>query len=144
MFAADCLLFTLGGNPSQSCIKMENLMDSASEWYDQNLLVLNANKTDVMTICHQSTDSPKKRFKGIEFKQLSKTKYLGILSDESLNFKPQSKKVKQKLYPMIKNFERNRKFLNPHLAKLWYTGLYRPHLEYCAPLTFSTNLTNRE
>ena len=64
--------------------------------------------------------------------------------DENLNFKPQVKKVKQKLYPIIKNFERNRKFLNPHLAKLWYTGLIRPHLEYCAPLTFSTNLTNRE
>ena len=78
-------------------------MDSASEWYDQNLLVLNADKTGVMTICHQSTDSPKKRFRGIEFKQLSKIKYLGVLLDESLNFKPQLKKVKQKLYPMIKN-----------------------------------------
>ena len=144
LFADDCLLLTSGENPSQSCIKMENLMDSASEWYDQNLLVLNADKTDVMTICHQSTDTPKIRFKGIEFKQSSKIKYLGVLLDENLNFKPQVKKVKQKLYPIIKNFERNRKFLNPHLAKLWYTGLIRPHLEYCAPLTFSTNLTNRE
>ena len=86
-------------------------MDSASEWYDQNLLVLNADKTDVMTICHQSTDSPKIRFKGIEFKQLSKIQHLGVLLDESLNFKPQLKKVKQNLYPTIKNLREIGSFL---------------------------------
>ena len=112
----DCLLLTSNENPSQSC--------SASEWYDENLLVLNADKTDVMTIYHQSTDTPKIRFKSVEFKQSSKIKYVGVLLDVILNFKPQVKKVKQKLYPIIKNVERNRNFLNPHLAKLWYTVLW--------------------
>ena len=59
--------------------------------------------------------------------------------DKNLNFKPHVKKLKQKLYPIISNFERNRKFLNENLAAVWYTGLIRPNLEYCAPLLFCTN-----
>ena len=43
------------------------------------------------------------------------------------------------MYPILTNFERNRKFLNEKLAALWYTGLIRPNLEYCAPLLFCTN-----
>ena len=47
--------------------------------------------------------------------------------------------MKQKLYPIITSFERNRKFLSSSLAALWYKGLIRPNLEYCAPLLFCSN-----
>ena len=82
---------------------------------------------------------PDLNFKNMSFKQSEKIKYLGVLLDNKLNFKCHIKKVKQKLYPIITNFQRNRKFLSPQLARLWYTGLIRCHLEYCASLMHSTS-----
>ena len=48
-------------------------------------------------------------------------------------------KIKQKLYPIVTNFQRNRKFLTPQLATLWYIGVSRSHLEYSSPVLFTTN-----
>lgn len=145
LFADDCLLMTYGSRMEESAANMERLINIASKWYDKNLLVLNATKTDVMTITNHKTGKPPDiALKDITIKQSRKIKYLGVIIDDRLNFKLNINKIKQKVYPIITNFERNRKYISPDLAALWYTGLIRPHLEYCAPLTFSTNLSNRE
>ena len=140
LFADDCLMISSGKDPSVSTLNMENSIALASNWYTANKLVLNASKTDVMTISKsKGTKPPNLNFQGMAFKQSDKIKYLGVTLDKNLNFKPHVKKLKQKLYPIISNFERNRKFLNENLAAVWYTGLIRPNLEYCAPLLFCTN-----
>ena len=73
------------------------------------------------------------------FKQFTKIEYLGVIIDSNLNFKPYTGKIKQKLYPIITSFQRNRKFLTPKLAALWYVGPIRSNLETCAPLLYTTN-----
>ena len=133
-------MITSGEDMSVSTLNMEKSIVLASNWYAANKLVLNASKTDVMTISKsKGTKPPNLNFHGMTFKQSDKIKYLGVILDKNLNFKPHIKKIKQKLYPVISNFERNRKFLSEKLAAIWYTGLIRPNLEYCAPLLFCTN-----
>ena len=100
---------------------------------------MNASKSDVMTVSKSKDEAPHLKFQAIAFKQSDKIKYLGVILDKNLNFKPHIKKMKQKLYPIITSFERNRKFLSSSLAALWYKGLIRPNLEYCAPLLFCSN-----
>ena len=139
LFADDCLLLTSGPNSWKATANMEQSITSASKWYDQNLLVMNASKTDVMTVSKSKDEAPHLKFRAIAFKQSDKIKYLGVILDKNLNFKPHIKKMKQKLYPIITSFERNRKFLSSSLAALWYKGLIRPNLEYCAPLLFCSN-----
>ena len=139
LFADDCLLLTSGPNSWKATANMEQSITSASKWYDQNLLVMNASKTDVMTVSKSKDEAPHLKFQAIAFKQSDKIKYLGVILDKNLNFKPHIKKMKQKLYPIITSFERNRKFLSSSLAALWYKGLIRPNLEYCAPLLFCSN-----
>ena len=72
------------------------------------------------------------------FKQSDKIKYLGVTLDKNLNFKPHVKKLKQKLYPIISNFERNRKFLNENLAAVWFgIGYYAPRASlFVCPVFF--------
>ena len=141
LFADDCLLITSGEDPAKSTCAMEKTITKASKWYDENLLVLNAAKTDVMTISNSKISAPNLNFKNLSFKQSDKIKYLGVILDDKLCFKPHIKKVKQKLYPIITSFQRNRKFLNSRLAALWYKGLIRPNLEYCAPILHCTGAT---
>ena len=50
----------------------------------------------------------------------------------SLNFKPHTGKINQKLYPIITSFQCNCKFLTPKLTALWYVGLIWSILEYCS------------
>lgn len=140
LFADDCLLVTSGETPIVSTEVMEKSIDQASNWYSENCLVLNSAKTDVMTISNTSgIKAPNLKFDNKSFKQSTKIKYLGVILDSNLNFKPHTGKIKQKLYPIITNFQRNRKFLTPKLAALWYVGLIRSNLEYCAPLLYTTN-----
>ena len=50
LYADDCLLVTSGENPDISTKLMEKSIHQASSWYSANCLVLNSDKTDVMTI----------------------------------------------------------------------------------------------
>ena len=44
--------------------------------------------------------------------------------------------VKKKLFPVIQNFSRNRKYISDSLAATWYKSLIRPILEYGAPVLY--------
>ena len=140
LYADDCLLVTSGENPDISTKLMEKSIHQASSWYSENCLVLNSGKTDVMTISNKrNIKPPELKFNNLIFKQSDKIKYLGVILDNKLNFKSHTSKIKQKLYPIVTNFQRNRKFLTPKLAKLWYIGLIRSNLEYSSPVLFTTN-----
>ena len=87
---------------------MENSIALASNWYAANKLVLNASKTDVMTISKsKGTKLPNLNFQGMSFKQSDNIKYLGMTLDKNINFKPHVKKLKQT--PIISNFEKTNK-----------------------------------
>jgi hypothetical protein len=140
LFADDCLLVNYGKDPVESARAMEISIEEASNWYTQNLLVLNTTKTDIMTISRNKVNSlPNLQIKDLSLKQSPKIKYLGVILDNQLTFKSHISKIKQKLYPIMSNFNRNRKFLSPNLAALWYKGLIRPILEYGAPLLYCSN-----
>ena len=80
---------------------MESLIISASHWYTGNKLVLNASKTDAMTVSKTNEKLPKLNSGNMSFKQSEKIRYLGVNLDKKLNFKPHIKKLIQKLYPII-------------------------------------------
>ena len=66
--------------------------------------------------------------------QSSCMKYLGFYLDIGLTTKKHFSYTRSKLFPVIKNFMRCRKFLSGRLAALYYKCLIRPILEYCGPV----------
>lgn len=145
LFADDCLLLTSGATQYQAKLDMERKISLASDWYTKNQLILNATKTDVMTITNHKSDSPPDlHLHNHVIKQSKKIKYLGVILDHRLNMNAHVKKIKQKLYPVINCFSRQRRFLNLGLAAKWYTGLIRPVIEYCAPVLYGSNNEVRE
>ena len=72
-------MISSGKDPSASTLNMENSIALASNWYAANKLVLNASKTDVMTISKsKGTKPPNLNFQGMTLKQSDKIKYLGV------------------------------------------------------------------
>ena len=55
LYADDCLLLTCGATQQEA---KESKISIASHWYSCNQLVLNATKTDVMTITNHNSDKP--------------------------------------------------------------------------------------
>ena len=93
LFADDSIIVTSGENRDTSTESMQKSIEEASNWYSENCLVLNSAKTDVMTMSNTSNmKAPDSKFDILTFKQSFKIKYLGVILDYQLNFKPHTKK----------------------------------------------------
>jgi hypothetical protein len=140
LFADDCLVVSYGPDYITSANLLETDLVNYSDWYKANLLVLNASKTDILTLSSSKISMlslPKIKFQGLMLKQSDKIKYLGCILDYQLKMNKHISYTKKKLYPIIKNFMTNRRFINKHIAASWYKCLIRPILEYCAPCIFT-------
>ena len=138
LFADDCLVINYGPDVHSSSLLMEyDLNNNYSKWYNENLLVINATKTEIMTISlakNQSIPAPNINFLNSQIKQSTCLKYLGFYLDNRLTMKRHLSSIKSKLYPVIKNFMRCRKYLSSRIAAMYYKCLIRPILEYCGPI----------
>jgi hypothetical protein len=100
-----------------------------------------------MTIAHQKINIkklPPIKFLDLDLRQSDKMKYLGCILDNRLTFCKNLSAIKRKLFPVIKNFMTNRKYISSSIAAVWYKSLIRPILEYCAPVTFTTSESNKK
>jgi hypothetical protein len=142
LYADDCLVMEFGETPIISTQNLERSLIKYSKWYHNNLLVLNASKTDVVTFSFNKLNKenlPDLIVQDKAIKQSDSIKYLGMYLDNKLNFKKNLSILKQKLFPVIQNFGRNRKYINDHIAATWYKQLIRPILEYGAPIIHCSN-----
>ena len=77
-------------------------LDLVSSWMRQNKLSLNAEKSEFMLIGHPKQLNKAKDFPDLEVEdqklcRAQKTKYLGVIIDESMNWEEQLKTVKRKI-----------------------------------------------
>ena len=93
-----------------------------------------------MTISNtDNVKAPDLKFDNLTFKQSSGIKYLGVVLDCQLNFKPHTKKINKNFLRLLITLRENCNFLSTKLAALWYVWLIRSNLEYCAPPLFPAN-----
>jgi hypothetical protein len=84
LFADDCMIASYSNNISSSTSHLTSKLNSVAHWYQDNLLILNASKTSVMSITNKrsSCDSPSIQFHGVKLKQVKKVNYLGVILDD--------------------------------------------------------------
>jgi hypothetical protein len=144
LFADDCLVVCHGSCTTASANSLEKSLVVYSNWYNKNLLALNASKTEVLTISLTKTridpsKLPKINFMGCSLNQCLKLKYLGFTLDSRLDMKCHLSALKRRLYPLIDNFMRQRKHVSSSVAALWYKALIRPIAEYCGSILYIAN-----
>ena len=72
LFADDCLVFASGHNPELAAKELEESLVNYTNWYNSNMLVLNAAKTNVITLSNKTINSkllPKVKFQSIRISQ---------------------------------------------------------------------------
>src|SRR6218665_1161333 len=115
---------------------MNEELSKLSMWFQVNKLSLNITKSNYMIF-------KSKKFHNLDFSNLnllidntqlarvSKVKFLGVIIDEHLTWKPHIEHVKSKVTKIVGVMYRLKGSLPKHSLKLLYTAHLSPYLHYC-------------
>ena len=133
MFADETTLLFKGQDSFYLEAMANEDMLSAANWLEENKLSLNIKKTNFMHF-----DLSKKGRKSIKIsvgknpiKQVKSQKFLGVIFDDKLSWKPHIESITSKLNACLGATRRARSFLNQSSLFTIYYSLMQSHVQYC-------------
>ena len=141
LFADDCTIEEAGESPTSAISKTNQTLLQVLNWYTRNLLKINTDKTSVILLSNQTTDTDHYD-QPILFSNC--IKYLGLHIDHHLNWNEHIRMTKNKIMPIVWNFSKIRHLINEATAKLYYTSLIRPLMEYAAATLYNISGANTQ
>ena len=111
-------------------------LDLVSTWVRQNKLSLNAEKSEFMLIGHPKQPNRAKDFPDFEVEdqklcRVQKTKYLGVIIEESMNWEEQLKTVKRKIKNGLGAMFKLKNIPSQKQLATVYRALNEGHVRYC-------------
>uniref|UniRef100_A0A672F466 Reverse transcriptase domain-containing protein n=1 Tax=Salarias fasciatus TaxID=181472 RepID=A0A672F466_SALFA len=145
------ILFADDTNILCSGKKLRNLMHDVmteltylNHWFRLNKLSINMEKPKYILFGNKKTKTEERMIiDNNEIERLTETKFLGVILDEQLNWKPQIKNIKIKLAKSVGLLNKTKLFLNYKARYILYSSLVMPHLSYCVEIwgnTYPSNL----
>ena len=143
-YADDTLIFSKVSNLENSLSASEALLQQALTWYQHNLFQLNISKTEFCIFSNRKVDSTYfLTVNNTKIKSNDTLMVFGVLLDTKLSFTPHVNSLCRKASSLIYLFSKFRHYLNIEQARLAYTSIVRPALEYCSSLILNTSQSNR-
>ena len=107
-------------------------LKSLNHWLMANKISLNASKTELIIFRKPNTPLPNLKIKlnGVKLIPKSEVKYLGLILDEHLTFKPHIHILNAKLKRATNLLAISRHYLTPNLLKQIYYSQFHSHLSY--------------
>ena len=133
MFADDTNLFGTGDNIECLSKIVSSELSKINRWFAVNRLSLNVSKTNYMVFSSKFI-AAQDIFVHIDNKKIErvhKTKFLGVIVDEKLNWKEQIAVVKSKLCRTIGIIKKIQFKLEERSLLQLYYALFYPYLNYC-------------
>ena len=129
---------------------MEQLLDTLEKelnrmkiWFDENKLTLNLSKTKFIIFGNRPTNTEKKlMINGIELERVSEIKFLGVLIDNKLSWKPHINYIKAKISKSIAILNKTKYLLNKTSLYTLYCSFILPYMTYCVEIWGNTYKTN--
>jgi len=111
---------------------INNELNHISNWMKINKLTINYKKTEYI-IATNKKSKPTLNLKIDENKinQITSIKYLGVIIDDTLKWKPQVEKICSKLASGCWALYQVRKFVNQKTLMMIYYSFIHSHLNYC-------------
>ena len=146
LFADDTNIFRSGTNIVQLAKEISNELEKVNNWFIANKLSLNVSKTNFIVFSNmkKKTDITI-RINNNNIKQVDSIKFLGVIIDNKLNWKPHIAYIANKLSRTLGICYRNRNRLTQNALLSIYHSLFYPHLTYCVEVwgnTYKTNLNS--
>ena len=139
LFADDTNIFVASDTKDKVYDMANKVLEAVSTYMNVNLLHINAKKSCYMYFCpsrrsnNDSNDSMDNHFLSINSKiiqRVSETKFLGVIIDDQLSWKPHLMNLNKKLRSACGRIYRIKKCLPESLHKLIYHSLFESHLGF--------------
>ncbi|GBM84600.1 putative RNA-directed DNA polymerase from transposon BS [Araneus ventricosus] len=139
MYADDTAILAQNKNPNYIQLALNRHLATIEDWFHKWKIAINAGKTEAIMFCKniKNLNFPQLKINNIQIPWSQECKYLGVILDRKLTWKPHflytKKKFRnaaRKFYPLI---SRNSKIHRDN-KMLIYTAYLRPILTYAAPV----------
>ncbi len=147
LFADDTNLFMSGKNLQLLGDKVNKVLDNIIDWINANKLAINYDKTNYSIFSPKAkikdVDSPilKIQFANVLINRVERSKYLGMILDDKLNWIGHIEYVYKKIVKFTSLFYRLREILPTSVLRNLYFALVYPHIMYGIELYANTYQT---
>lgn len=113
------------------------------DWFDLNKLTLNTSKTKFIVFGNRLSNTISKlMINEVEIERVSTIKFLGVVIDNNLNWKPHISYIKNKISKSVAILYKVKDFLNEKSLYTLYCSLVLPYINYCVEVWGNTYKTN--
>ena len=149
LYADDVLLYVSGQNVNEVNEKLQRSVNNIKVWYDKNLLVVNASKSNVLMVTtkqreHFITENIDVLFGQEKLENVDTCQYLGVHIDKNMNWHYQIDRLSKDLNAKIWNLSHLRSFLPIDVLLDLYKSLIQPKIDYAITIWGYTNEVNLE
>ena len=135
MYADDTNITTKGETIEELEGKLNCELNNVHNWLIANKLTINVSKTEYMLVgtrqrLSRNRYDSKIQIGGVDIKQVSTTKSLGILVDKNLNWYQQVDSISKKVSKRIGMLRRVKPYVSQHRLQIIYQSLIPSHFDY--------------
>ena len=143
LFADDTNIFCYGNSMMELEMLLNRELARLFVWFSVNKLSLNLQKTNYILFRKRPPDNDLDiRINNVMVPRVQSTKFLGIIMDEQINWKPHIQFVKSKLSRTFSVIHRASKLINFEGLLTLYYSLFMPYLCYCCEIWGNTYESN--
>ena len=143
LFADDTNIFCSSTSLHDLQDTINRELDKLFVWFSVNRLSLNLGKTNYMLFRSRPPDNELAlKINNVLLPRVAATKFLGIIIDDKLSWKPHIQSVKSKLSSVLSIMYKASKLINTTGMYTLYCSLFHPYLSYCNEIWGNTYTSN--
>ena len=143
LFADDTNIFCSSTSLHDLQDTINRELDKLFVWFSVNRLSLNLGKTNYMLFRSRPPDNELAlKINNVVLPRVAATKFLGIIIDDKLSWKPHIQSVKSKLSSVLSIMYKASKLINTTGMYILYCSLFHPYLSYCNEIWGNTYTSN--
>ena len=135
LYADDTCVYVASKDPAELEAMLNKDLESMSKWYSHNELLLNAKKCKLILFGTKKNllkfQQVKIHIDGCKLDVVDEFKYLGVILDKNLSWKPQIENVKSKILRNFYVLRRTRPFIDRNTAVILYNTMIQSYFDYC-------------
>ena len=145
VFADDTNLLCCGDDLEQLLDTVGIEMKKLQSWFDTNKLTLNLSKTKYIIFGNRPTNTDKNlTINNIEIERVNEIKFLGVIIDNKLSWKPHIMYIKSKMSKSLAVLYKVKDFINQSSLYTLYCSFILPYIIYCVEVWGNTYKTNTD
>jgi hypothetical protein len=145
LYADDTCMFYYGRSLREIAIDAQHDLDLLNDWFQLNLLTINTTKSNYIIFAAKNKQLPNiesLKVANQPLKRVDQEKYLGLVLDKKLTWRPHIDKIKNKMASLTGSLRGIARCLPKRVRFTIYNTLVKPHIDYLIEIWGAAAATN--